>query len=155
MTPASLSIRLARIRDFEQLGILYQQLNPEDPVFSEHELNELENILTTSHLKLIVAAQGQKLLGTCYLNLIPNLSRGAQAYALIENVIVDEAHRRQGIGRALIQKAITLARDAGCYKLMLLSGRKNETVENFYENCGFDQDAKQAYILRFENAIHG
>jgi len=35
-----------------------------------------------------------------------------------------------------------------CYKVMLMSGRTDESVHEFYRKCGFDPDEKQAYIHR-------
>jgi len=36
----------------------------------------------------------------------------------------------------------------GCYKVMLLTGRKDEAISRFYESAGFDRPAKQAFVAR-------
>src|SRR5690606_381315 len=100
-------------------------------------------ILASPRFRLVVAADEGVLVGTCYLNIIPNLSRGARPYALIENVVTEATRRRQGIGSAVIERALQLAWDANCYKVMLLSGRKERAIQTFYESCGFAADQKQ------------
>ena len=80
--------------------------------------------------------------------MIPNMTRGSRPYAVIENVITDLAHRNRGIGKALMKAALDLAWRENCYKIMLMSGRKDKAVHAFYKKCGFNSDEKQAYIYR-------
>jgi GNAT superfamily N-acetyltransferase len=143
-----MQIRLAKGADYGQLLVLLKQLNPDDPTPGAIEFGVFEEIIASKNLQLILAEDAGNLLGSCYLNLIPNLTRGGRPYALIENVITDSRHRNRGIGRALMDRALELARDANCYKVMLMSGRKHDAVRAFYTGCGFDPDAKQAYIRR-------
>ena len=50
---------------------------------------------------------------------------------------------------------MTYAWSRNCYKVMLLTGRKNEATYRFYESAGFDRHAKQAFtrllMLHHEN----
>jgi GNAT superfamily N-acetyltransferase len=141
-------IRLAQIEDYNQLLGLLRQLNPADPETTAVEYKVFEEIIESKNLNLIVAENDGYLLGSCYVNLIPNMTRGGRPYAVIENVITDSAHRSRGIGKALMRWALDLAWKENCYKVMLMSGRKDEVVHAFYKKCGFDSDEKQAYILR-------
>jgi len=45
--------------------------------------------------------------------------------------------RRRGIGRALMDQAIGIARQAGCYKLFLGSNVKRADAHEFYRALGF------------------
>lgn len=141
-------IRLVVNNDFEQLLGLLRQLNPSDPETSEIELKVFEEIIESKYLDLIVAEDEGMLLGSSYVNVIPNMTRGGRPYAVIENVITDSAHRNRGIGKALIHQAIEIAWKHNCYKVMLMSGRKDEAVHAFYTKCVFDADEKQAYVQR-------
>ena len=91
------------------------------------------------------------ILGTCYLNIMPNLTAGGRPYAVIENVVTDVSHRNKGIGKAVLNWATSMAWRNNCYKVMLMSGRADESVHQFYRSCGFDADEKQAYIRRIKN----
>ena len=145
-----MQIRRAKKSDFDAVLDLMQQLNPADPGQAISLSEAFDTITDSDNLLLLVAEIDNRLAGSVYLNLIPNITRGGKPYALIENVITDSAWRRQGIGRALMEHALELAAKHGCYKVMLMSGRKESATHAFYRGCGFDADAKQAYIRRFD-----
>ena len=54
--------------------------------------------------------------------IVPNLTRGGRPYALVENVVVHSQYQKMGVGRQMVTHAIAKAREANCYKVMLLSG---------------------------------
>ncbi len=143
-----MQIRLVQKQDYNQLLYLLRQLHSKDPEPSEIEYRVFEKIIESKHLDLIVAENENLLLGSCYINIIPNMTRGGKPYAVIENVITDLKHRNQGIGKALINWAIEIAWKNNCYKVMLMSGQTDEAVHAFYKSCGFNADEKLAYIQR-------
>ena len=141
-------IRLAEKKDYEQLLKLLRQLNPGDPSFSEIEARVFDEILQSKYLDLIVAENDNTLVGSCYLNVIPNITRGGKPYSVIENVVTDSSYRKLGIGKAIVSQALDLSWARGCYKVMLMSGRNKEGVHAFYSKCGFDGNQKRAYVQR-------
>lgn len=76
-------------------------------------------------------------LGTFTLLICINFGHGGKLFAVVENVAVNEAYRRQGIGKAMMEKAMLLAKENGCYKLMLSSDIKRENAHLFYDSLGF------------------
>ena len=62
--------------------------------------------------------------------------------------MTDAALRNQGHGKAVVKFALDYAWKAGCYKVMLLTGRKEESVHKFYESCGFVAGEKFAFLAR-------
>ena len=68
--------------------------------------------------------------------------------AVIENVITDQDHRNMSIGKAVMRYAINRAWEAGCYKVMLLTGRKEESTLEFYRSCGLKSGLKTAFIAK-------
>ena len=54
----------------------------------------------------------------------------------IDDLCVDEESRGQGIGRALFQKAVELARERGCHNLTLHAWEANPDARAFYEALG-------------------
>lgn len=79
-----------------------------------------------------------------------NLAKSGRPFAVVENVIVATAWRRQGVGRALMAHAIAAAREAGCYKLMLATGQESVRNRQFYEACGFSGD-KVGFQVRYDD----
>ena len=58
------------------------------------------------------------------------------ALAELTELYVEEAHRRQGVGRALIEQAERVAQKQGSESLMLLTGGRNSAQE-FYRSSGY------------------
>jgi len=85
---------------------------------------------------------------SCTITVIPNLTRGCRSYGLIENVVTHPNHRNQGYGKALLKHALAYAWANGCYKVMLLTGRKDQATLRFYESAGFDPLEKLAYVAK-------
>lgn len=59
-------------------------------------------------------------------------------YAYIDDLAVDTQYRRQGIGRALIERAIKWAKAKGVPGLMLETQDNNVPACKLYESCGFE-----------------
>jgi|LSQX01.2.fsa_nt_gb GNAT superfamily N-acetyltransferase len=144
------SIRYIRKDELKTLLELYKHLNEEDPVLEETEgLTALwEDILNDPHQHYLIAEADGRPVSSCVLVIINNLTRGAKPYGLIENVVTHKDYRNKGYGSKLLKKAVAIARDKGCYKVMLMSGRGEETLE-FYEKAGFDRGRKTGFIIRF------
>jgi GNAT superfamily N-acetyltransferase len=77
--------------------------------------------------------------GTCTVFILPLLAHAGAPEAIVEDVAVHPRAQSQGIGRALMQHAMRLAREAGCYKLALSSNLKRERAHAFYERLGFER----------------
>ena len=135
--------------DLEDVLRLYRQLQPEDPVLHDgSDAAAFARILSSPGLHLFVLEADGAVVATAYLNVIPNLTRSASPYAVIENVVVEKALRGTGLGKQIMARVLRAAWDAGCYKAMLLTGSRNPATHAFYEACGFSSDAKTAYLAR-------
>ncbi|MBE5801928.1 MAG: GNAT family N-acetyltransferase [Clostridiales bacterium] len=95
---------------------------------------------------IIVAIEEGKIISSCVCVIIPNLTHGQQSYAFIENVITDEAFRGRGLATACLDYAREIARGENCYKMMLLTGSKEESTHRFYQRAGYNANDKTAYI---------
>lgn len=91
---------------------------------------------------ILVAELGGALVGTLDLFLMANLTRAARPWAGVENFVVDERSRRRGIGGALLDVAMSLARDAGCYKIQLISHVRRDAAHALYERAGFNASVR-------------
>jgi len=141
--------RAAGPDDFDGILGLYQQLHPADPVLDDgSDAAAFAQILASPGLHLFVLDLDGAVVATTYLNVIPNLTRSASPYAVIENVVVEKRLRGAGLGRQIMAATLQAAWDAGCYKAMLLTGSRTPATHAFYRACGFSPDAKQAYLAR-------
>jgi GNAT superfamily N-acetyltransferase len=85
-----------------------------------------------------VAGRAGAIVGTLDLVLVDNPTHAGAPWACLENVVVAPAARRSGVGRALVESALDLARAAGAYKVQLLSGAGRTDAHALYEAAGFD-----------------
>lgn len=108
------------------------------------------NIQDTGNILYFGAFVELQLVSTCHLVIVPNLTHACHPYALIENVVTHSAHRNKGYGKAILNAATQFAWQQGCYKVMLMTGRKDEAVHSFYESAGFKTDDKKAFVARPE-----
>jgi GNAT superfamily N-acetyltransferase len=98
--------------------------------------------------QLFVVEAGGLVVGTACLIIVPNLSRQGTPYALVENVVVDEAHRSAGHGELLMRHAIAEARRARCYKIALTSNKQRADAYRFYQRLGF-RAASEGFRIDF------
>jgi GNAT superfamily N-acetyltransferase len=146
-------IRPASREDLSELLILLQHLNRADPPLSkEHAESIWRDILGRSGVTVYVAEMAGELVGSCTLVVVPNLTRSGRSYALIENVVTHETYRGRGIGQSVLSAAIDHAWRENCYKIMLMTGRKDEAIIHFYEKAGFRRDTKMAFSLRWDRS---
>lgn len=142
-----MQIRQAQENDLEEVIRLYRQLNPGDPPLDPNvALDTWRQILSNRLIHLYVVEDRPRLISTCILTIIPNLTRGCSPYGLIENVVTDQDFRRKGIGARLLKYALKDAWKSGCYKVMLLTGSKRPETLNFYQNAGFQAGKKTAFV---------
>lgn len=140
-----------RIKDTElpELLRLYAFLHPEDTAVdpNDHAVLRLwARILADGNLRYYVVEEEKKIVSTCTLTLIPNLTRGLRPYGLIENVVTDPNFRKKGFATAVLRYALDEAWQAGCYKVMLETGSKKEETLRFYEKAGFRRGVKTGFI---------
>jgi streptothricin acetyltransferase len=69
-------------------------------------------------------------------------------YAYIDDFAVDARHRRHGIGRALMQRAMEWAKDKGFPGIMLETQNNNVAACRLYESCGFELGGFDAYLYK-------
>jgi ribosomal protein S18 acetylase RimI-like enzyme len=143
-------IRQATENDLDGLLDLYTHLNPDDaPLPPRARVVELwKEIVADPALTYFVAEQEGKLVCSCNLTIVPNLTRGARPFGVIENVITHPDFRRQGLAKRVLNHAVDAARQAGCYKVMLMSGTKRAEAHALYEKVGFRKDTKLGFDLR-------
>jgi GNAT superfamily N-acetyltransferase len=134
-----LVVRSAVAEDLAELLALLSQLHEHDaPQAVTDELSAtFAEILSERSRALLVACRDGAIVGTLDLLAVANLTRGGRPWAGIENLVVDAASRRQGIGRALLDVAADVAREAGCTKLQLVSHDRRSAAHELYSQVGF------------------
>ena len=140
-------IREIEAKDLEELLRLYTQLHGNEiPELDGSVQSVWDKILRDQNQRILVGEVDGKIVSSCVLVIIPNLTHCQRPYALIENVITDATYRKRGFATALLQFAKDSAIQEGCYKIMLLTGSKEESTLDFYERAGFNRTDKTGFI---------
>lgn len=140
-------IREAEREDVPGLLELYRHLNSDLPCAPELAGQSLAAIRAIPGSAVLVAERAGGMVGSVTLIVIPNLSRGAAPYALIENVVTHTDHRGHGIGKAMLHEAARRAWARNCYKVMLMTGSTRPETLGFYAAAGFEQ-SKTGFQMR-------
>jgi len=130
----SLAIRVARADDLPGLVAL---LNLSTATTLEAAARVFARIDGRDDFWICVAEAGTRLVGTYGLMAMDNLGHGGAPVGIVENVVVDAAWRRRGLGRLLMDDAARRARAAGCYKLVLASNKALHEAHAFHASLGF------------------
>ena len=135
--------------ELSALLFLYAHLHPDDAILPLGEAAPLwETLRQDPNQHCLGAYWNGSLVATCTLVVVPNLTRGGRPYGLIENVVTHPDYRRRGLGTAVLKHALQIAWERGCYKVMLLTGSKNEATLRFYEQAGFERGVKTGFVAR-------
>ena len=95
---------------------------------------------------LLLGYIGNKLVSSCVIVVIDNLTRKQKPYAVIENVVTHPDHRNRGYASAILSAAKDIAVKDSCYKIMLMTGSKQESTLNFYRRARYNSNDKTAFI---------
>jgi GNAT superfamily N-acetyltransferase len=141
--------RLIRADELDALLDLYRILHPEDPVCTDAARLEplWQEICADPNLFCIIREEDGIPVSSCTLAVIKNLTRGLRPYGVIENVVTHPDYRKRGYGTQVLHEAVRIARERGCYKVMLATGAKDEGTLRFYENAGFSRGVKTGFVV--------
>jgi RimJ/RimL family protein N-acetyltransferase len=101
------------------------------------ERRYLRAVRRSSQAAVFVAESGGEIVGRLSL---ARDSHPASPHVADLGLMVAAGHRRQGIGRALLERAVEWARDQGIEKLELHVFPYNEPAIRLYEQFGFERE---------------
>jgi len=135
--------------ELKKLLNLYKHLHNGDPdVSNDERLTSLwQEIYYNRNLYYLVIEAEGILVSSCTLAIINNLTRNLRSYGLIENVVTHADYRHKGLGTRVIKRAIDIAWENNCYKVMLLTSSKKDKTLRFYEQAGFKRGVKTGFII--------
>lgn len=142
-----LKIREIEEADLAELFELYSELHNNPVPLVDDRIREIwAGILKDKHYHIIVGCIGGKIVASCVLIVVPNLTHEQRPYALVENVVTSESYRNRGYATSVLKEAKRIAQQENCYKIMLMTGSKEESTLSFYEKAGYNRRDKTAFI---------
>jgi len=103
-----------------------------------------KKIINVNGIRFYIKNSGEEA-ARAYLYILKNDLHEAP-FGLMEDVLVKENYRSQGLGTKLVKEIIKAAKGKGCYKLIATSRNKREKVHNLYKRLGFKDWGKEFRI---------
>lgn len=120
------------------LGYLSSDEGPRLPVpITDAAMDAWRGIEETPGRSVLVAETDGMVTGTVDLAVVPNLAHGASPFAIVENLATLPAARDTGVSRALLHRAIELARAEGCYMVQLTASPYDSSAHALFQSLGF------------------
>ena len=128
---------------YEAFQRLVPQLTHNNPPPTREDLSAL--IQDASSTLMIARDERGQIVGTLNLT-VYRVPTGVRS--VIEDVIVDLSARGQGIGEALMQRAIEIAREKGAHNITLTSNPMRVAANKLYLKMGFEKRETNAYQMK-------
>jgi GNAT superfamily N-acetyltransferase len=141
----AVTIRTARREDASALSELLTQLGY--PARAEDLPERLERLHAADDI-LFVAELAGRVVGLAHVHVSPSLEYDRPA-AKLGALVVEERHRGDGVGRALVQAAEAEARARGCVLLFLTTAERRADAHRFYERLGLELTGRR-YTKRLD-----
>ena len=92
--------------------------------------------------RVVAAELDGRVVGVAHLQVAPAIERDRPA-ARIAALVVDEAQRGHGVGRALVEAMEAEARTRGCDVLFVTTAERRDDAHAFYERVGLEQTGRR------------
>jgi ribosomal protein S18 acetylase RimI-like enzyme len=132
---------------YEALERLIPQLSPSKTPPTREELSVLIKSEGSSLLIARYPDESGEIAGLLSLT-VYRVPTGIRS--IVEDVVIDETMRRRGIGQALVEHAIKLAREAGASVVSLTSNPKREAANYLYQSLGFERRGTNVYSYKLK-----
>lgn len=140
-------VREIKENELSELLELYLHLHEKEvPESNEHLANTWKTIIEDKNHHIIVKEVNGKIVSSCVCVIIPNLTRNVRPYAFVENVVTHKDYRGKGYATQCLDYAKKIAEKENCYKMMLLTGSKENSTLEFYKKAGYNSSDKTAFI---------
>lgn len=106
-----------------------------------------ETLLENENVLAFLVQERLTVVGCCFVSLLERCGEAPQKTAYIDLLVVDQAHRRQGIGRMIFQEVERQARAQGAQKVELTAWSHNTAARCAYEAYGM-QPQRSIYEIR-------
>ncbi len=116
------------------------------PQMSENLANTWRSICKNDNHAIVVAEENGKIVSSCTVVIVENLTHDNRPFAIIENVVTHENYRQKGLATQCIEYACEYARVHNCYKIMLMSSSQKCDAHALYKKCDFNCDDKTGFV---------
>jgi ribosomal protein S18 acetylase RimI-like enzyme len=134
-----IEVREATTKDAADIQRLAQELAEtvgDAPPVEEAVRKRLEELLETPRSRVLVVENGRGVVGAVSFWIKPDLAHG-DTVVEVPMLVVAEDHRRNGVGRILMEEVRTIASEHGASLIELVATSSNVVAREFYRSLGF------------------
>lgn len=130
-----MTIRLATEKDYLSLMKLYNDFVGSDR-YSRYDNDSFTKVLHSPTNFIYVAEDEGKAIGFATFS-IRNVVRYPKSIAELDELFVDTAYRKHGVGRSLMEHVEMKAKELDCYRVYIESHYDHKAAHTFYESLGY------------------
>ena len=134
-----LQIRNAETKDSKAIVTLSGQLGYES---TESQIRERLEILVANKDHCVLVAEENGIVAG-WIHAFHSLQVESGFFVEIGGLVIDENHRRKGIGQLLIGQMLPWAKSRGCLKIRVRCNTKRAASHLFYHTIGFTETKEQ------------
>lgn len=130
----------------DQLNALMQELHTDRENTPRGSLESAQALLQEKNIVMVTVNDGDVIIGVATLYMMPKVGK---LVSHLEDVVVSNAYRGQGLGEQLVSKVIEIAKELGVVSVALTSRPERVAANKLYQKLGFEQKVTNPYTLRF------
>jgi ribosomal protein S18 acetylase RimI-like enzyme len=128
----------------KDINLLLPQVRS-DPSQHKGSLADLQNIVQNNWTSMIVAKDEKRIIGMATIHIINNMGK---RIAHVDDVVISDAYRRQGLGTKIICELIDVAKSRGVSQLRLTSRSARIAANKLYQQTGFKIGNTNVYVMK-------
>jgi GNAT superfamily N-acetyltransferase len=133
--------------DLDGLTRLMNQWDDLPDVITRTSLEEKVQIIKTRpHSEVFLACEGDAIVGFAYVS--ECIFLGLDSYLEVQAILVDKAHRKSGVGKALMRHIEQWAKGQGFPKVALSSRSQLTGAHAFYEELGYTEYKRSIFFSK-------
>ena len=138
-------IRNMRKSDYAAVDALLLQIHQVDvdgrpemfaPIEQYMSKDSYDSLVANKNVISILAQERGKIIGCCFVSMLERSGMVHMKSAYIDLLVVDERHRRKGVGRAIFQEVQKRAQKVGAKRIDLMVWSHNSVAESAYKAYG-------------------
>lgn len=130
---------------FNDICELLTQLHTGSSSTYSPDRTRFEQMLSDKNIAVIVAQDGERIVGMAMLY---SIVRVDEVSGIVDDVVVSDAYRGQGIATHVMARLIETARERGLKHLDLTSRPSREAANHLYQKVGFQKRETNPYRLK-------
>lgn len=141
--------KVATKADLQTILNIYLRSNLDKAILDLENAKEIfKRMLQYPDYKIYILEADNQAVGTFALLIMDNLGHLGTPSAVVEDVAVIAEYQGKGIGKKMMELAMQIAKEKGCYKLTLSSNLRREAAHAFYESLGFTKHG-YSFLIEF------